>query len=64
MNKCKADKTQPLNRCFKAETMQQLNNIKLSRRKKLDYLEQFMCINIILASAGISVLPVYMLDFL
>jgi hypothetical protein len=26
--------------------MQQLDNIKLSRRKKLDYLEQFMCINI------------------
>jgi hypothetical protein len=45
-NKCKTDKTRPLSRCFKAETMQQLNNIKLSRRKKLDYLEQFMCINI------------------
>ena len=41
-NKCKAEQKRPLNKCFKAETMQQLNNIKLSRRKKQDYLEKFI----------------------
>ena len=42
MNKCKAEQKRPLNKCFRAETMQLLNKVKLSRRKNLNYLEQFI----------------------